>query len=270
MAIRIDNHVNDNELIRIALDAVLAATKIADGFNGAAAVSHKGSLRDIVTQADIDISELLIKRLSLSGLPVISEENPDQKIPVGTNCWVVDPIDGTVNFSHGLPQYAVSVGLLDNGSFRLGVVCAPALNELYFTLNTERALMNGRPFRHEHLGIQDALTAASFSARVPEPQYTLFRQVNESTRGCLRTGSAALNICWAATGKLQAAYGFAAKIWDVAGALAIARAAGCEIQLQYADDHLTLDYCVGSHDVVQHISKLAQQNGLANFGTDDE
>jgi myo-inositol-1(or 4)-monophosphatase len=249
-------------LIKIALDAVLAGAKIADEASGIKVLNNKGSLRDIVTQTDIHISELLCGKLNASGLPVISEERYDPSKDTPDVFWVVDPIDGTVNFANGLPQFAVSVGLVENCEFKLGVVCAPSLDELYFTLNTERALLNGRPFSHVHRPLADALLAASFSAKAPQHYYTLFQQVNESTRGCLRTGSAALNICWAAAGRLQAAYGFQAKLWDLAGALAIARAAGCEIALHYQPNALTLDYCVGSKDAVEHIKSLAQKNGL--------
>jgi myo-inositol-1(or 4)-monophosphatase len=253
---------DNNALIKAALSAVLAGAKIADAAAGTQVLNHKGSLRDIVTQTDIDISELLEKQLGSTGLPVISEEQHDPAKGTPDVCWVVDPIDGSVNFSHGLDLFAVSAGLVENGDFKLGVVCAPALDELYFTLNADHALLNGRPFTHMHRRQEDALVAVSFSAKSPQSFYNLFQQVNESTRGCLRTGSAALNICWAATGKLQAAYGFHAKLWDVAGALAIARAAGCKVALRYQPNALTLDYCIGSQDAVRHIINLAQQNGL--------
>ena len=255
-------NLDHNTLIKAALAAALAGAKIADAASASQVVNHKGSLRDIVTQADMDISELLEKQLSATGLPVISEEKHDPARRMPDVFWVVDPIDGTVNFSHGLRQFAVSVGLVENAEFTLGVVCAPALDELYFVLNPTHALLNGRPFTHVHRSQDDALVAVSFSAKAPQSCYSLFQHVNESTRGCLRTGSAALNICWAANGKLQAAFGFNAKLWDVAGALAIARAAGCSVALRYQPNALTLDYCVGSRDVVHHITALAQQNGL--------
>lgn len=254
--------IDTNTLVRTALDAVLAGCKIAETASATMAINNKGSLRDIVTQTDIDISDLLINKLGATGFFVISEEKYDPAQSTPDVFWAVDPIDGTVNFAHGLPQYAVSVGLMTQNVFKLGVVCSPALNELYFTLNPERALLNGKPFAHEHRSSEDALIAASFSAKAPLPQYALFKQVNESTRGCLRTGSAALNICWAASGKLQAAYGFNAKLWDVAGALAIARAAGCEIIVRHIPNTLTLDYCAGSKNVVRHILGMAHENGL--------
>ncbi|MGO4382515.1 inositol monophosphatase family protein [Pseudoduganella sp. RAF53_2] len=256
--------LDHSALIKSAVSAVLEASKLADAARATQVLNTKGNLRDIVTQTDLDISEMLSKSLGVTGLPVVSEE---ADVPGGVTpaqCWVIDPIDGTVNFAHGLPMFALSAGLLDNGQFELGVVCAPALDELYFTLNSERALLNGRPFSHTHRPREQALVAASFSAKGSAAQYELFEAVNESTRGCLRSGTAALNICWAAAGKLQAAYGFNAKLWDVAGALAVARAAGCEIAVRWEPNTLTLDYCVGSAEAVQHVRSLAQSKGLWN------
>lgn len=250
-----------NQSVKTAVEAVLAGAKIAETASATQALNQKGSLRDIVTQADLDISALLSEKLATTGIPVVSEEQA-QAAPTPAVFWAVDPIDGTVNFSHGLQQYAVSAGLVQNNNFDLGVVCAPALDELYFTLNPQRALLNGRPVTHAHRPLQDTLAAASFSARAGASQYVLFQAVNESTRGCLRSGSAALNICWAAGSKLQLAYGFGAKIWDVAAALAIARAAGCALQLQYQPGSLTLDYAVGSHEAVAHLTQLAKAQGL--------
>lgn len=254
--------LDNNSLVKTALDAVMSGAKIADAARGSHIVNHKGNLRDIVTQTDIDISDLLIKKLKTTGLPVISEENPVSGNKTPDTFWVVDPIDGTVNFSHGLAQYAVSAGLVERGAFQLGVVCLPAMEELYLTLNPTRALLNGRPFTHTHGSKNNALVAASFGAKGIRAYYDFFQQVNETTQGCLRTGSAALNICWAASGKLQAAYGFQAKLWDVAGALAVARAAGAELVLRHEPNSLILDYCVGSHEAVAHIMKLAKENHL--------
>ena len=215
-----------------------------------------------MTRTDLAISELLVERLSVTGIPIIFEEQNRNFGEVPDVFWVVDPVDGTVNFSNGLPQFAISACLVDKGTFKLGVVCAPALDELYFTLNEGRALINGRPFVHVHQTTSDSLVASSSSAKGPLAQYESFQQINESTRGCLRTGSAALNTCWAAAGKLQAVYGFQAKLWDAAGALAVARAAGCEITIHKGPDALTVDYCVGSTETVRHIEQLAQGHGF--------
>lgn len=249
------------ELIKAGLRAVIAGAQIAESACTSPVVAHKGSLRDIVTQVDLDVSTTIIKHLSSKGWVVISEEMPTlSRLP--SECWVIDPIDGTVNYANGLPQYAISAGWVNNGSYLLGAVCAPALNELFFTLNTKRALLNGKPFAHEHQRCDTAVVAASFSCKADAGEYTLFQHINDSTRGCLRTGSAALNVCWAASNRLQAAYGFGAKVWDIAGALAIAHAAGCEVKVVRHDHGLILDYCVGSREVVDHIIRLASAQRL--------
>jgi myo-inositol-1(or 4)-monophosphatase len=240
----------------------LAGAKITEQSIDRSVVNRKGNLRDIVTQADQLISDLLIDILTPTGIPVVSEEESHTSSLFPNKMWVIDPIDGSVNFSNGLPLYAISIGLLINSSPQLGFVCVPSLDELYFTLSPERAMLNGRPFVHEHMECPDSLVAASFSGRPSSVEYELFQSVNESTRGCLRTGSAALNICWVASGRLQGAYGFQAKLWDVAGAIAIARAAGCEIITNHHPGSLVVDYCIGSKDVVQHITKLARKKKL--------
>jgi myo-inositol-1(or 4)-monophosphatase len=251
----------DPLLMKAALGAVLAGARYAETAS-ATVVAHKGNPRDIVTTADMAVSRLLETGLAATGLPVVSEEAeaPPGELPAAF--WVVDPIDGSVNFAQGLPMYAVSAGLVADRQFRLGAVCAPALNQLYLTLDHSRALLNGRPFLHRHAGLDEGLAAASFAASAGAAQYELLRAVNESGRGCLRTGSAALNICWAASNRLQAAFGFQARLWDVAGALAVARAAGCEIALQWAPGALTLDYCVGSREVVARWIGMAAGLGL--------
>lgn len=255
----------NSEYVQLGLAAVLAGAKIAEQSVDRNAIAHKGNLRDIVTQTDQAISELLIEKLSPTGIPVISEEADYSSNVLPEDMWVIDPIDGSVNFSNGLPLYAVSIGLLRSLGPHLGFVCIPSIDELYFTLSPERAFLNGRPFMHEHADRSNSLVAASFSGEPSGIEYELFQMVNESMRGCLRTGSAALNICWVASGKLQGAYGFQAKLWDVAGALAIAKAAGCEIIFHRKPHSLLIDYFVGSKDVVRCITKLASEKKLLNL-----
>ncbi len=251
--------------VKLGLAAVLAGAKIAETSLDRKVISQKGNIRDIVTFTDQRISELLIDQLVPTGIPVMSEEQIFSFDEFPDDIWVIDPIDGSVNFSNGVPLYSISIGLIQTSHPKLGFVCIPSLDELYFTLSPTKALLNGKPFIHEHMDKACSLIAASFSAKPLRVEYDLFQAVNENMRGCLRTGSAALNICWAASGKLQGAYGFQAKIWDVAGALAIAKAAGCEVIIQQSPNSLLIDYFVGSGDAVSYISKLAAKMKLLNL-----
>jgi myo-inositol-1(or 4)-monophosphatase len=255
----------DDHYVKLGLAAALAGAKIAETSLDRNVISQKGNIRDIVTLTDQRISELLIHQLTPTGIPVMSEEKISFFDEFPGEIWVIDPIDGSVNFSNGLPLYSISIGLMQDSHPKLGFVCIPSLDELYFTLSPTKALLNGKPFIHEHVDKACSLIAASFSAKPLRTEYDLFQAVNEKMRGCLRTGSAALNICWAASGKLQGAYGFQAKLWDVVGALAIAKAAGCEVIIEKSPNSLLIDYCVGSKDVVSYISKLATEMKLLNL-----
>ena len=241
-----------SKLVALGIEAVLAGARIAEKTNLKDVVFQKQSLRDIVTHADLEISRLLEEKLSGQGFSVLSEESLTGKSDL-LDFWVLDPIDGTANFANGLPLYAVSIGWVENFSATLGFVCAPSLDELYVTLNEDTASLNGRQILHDHTNIETSLVAASFSTNSSKAHHVLFQRVNEITRGCLRTGSAALNLCWTSSNRFQAAYGFGAKIWDVAGGLAIAKNSGCDVRLRMYPDNLTFDYCVGSRDVVDSI-----------------
>lgn len=249
------------ELVEMGINAVLSGAIIAEESNSAAVINRKGNLRDVVTEADLEINKVLREKLIEKGWDVISEESP---LPsrLQNNYWVIDPIDGTANFANGIPYYAVSVGWLKEGQPSLGFVCAPALNEFYATLSNKTSYLNGKAINHVHEISQNALVAASFAAKAGSSQYLLFQQVNESTRGCLRTGSAALNLCWTASNKFQACFGLGAKVWDVAAGLALNIAAGSRVEIFSYPDNVTIDYCVGSKEVVSDIIIRAKSHGL--------
>ena len=98
-----DSRNLNSDYVKLGLAAVLAGAKIAEQSLDRHAIAHKGNLRDIVTQADQAISELLIEKLSPTGIPVISEEAEYSFDVLPEDMWVIDPIDGSVNFSNGLP-----------------------------------------------------------------------------------------------------------------------------------------------------------------------
>jgi myo-inositol-1(or 4)-monophosphatase len=256
---------------RLALYAAIEGARIAIQSGTAPEIQAKESSRDIVTTVDIKVDKCINTILSESAYPILSEEavaRPVPDIESGQLYWVIDPIDGTANFVNGLEYFGVAIGLCRGMDFLVGAVCIPRIDQLYCTLDSSRALLNGRHLIHKHSGVSDALIAASFSgyfsnAHERAKEYTLFGKINNQTRGCLRLGSAAANICFTAAGRLQAAYGLNARLWDVAGAIAIAKGAGCAVLLAPSPyGPFRVDYIVGSRDVVTAIHFYATQIGL--------
>ncbi len=249
----------------LALRAVSTGGEIALAGPDGQRAWTKESNRDIATETDRRIESHIRAVLAPSGHLFLGEETaptlaaglPDAPV------WAVDPIDGTVNWLSGLPYYAVSVGLLVKRNFVVGAVALPADRELFFTHGDGPAFLNGRTLRPPpERALSECLVAASFASGGAEgvsrqAQYDLFGQVDAESRGCLRLGSAASNICNVAAGRLQAAYGANARIWDVAGALAIAQRAGLTLYVGLRPDTLRVDYVVGGRAAASALRDLA-------------
>jgi len=252
--------MRNEKYLRVALSAAVSAAEVAFKTANNEINRHKGAHRDIVTQSDIDANNVILKKLAQIGHQVISEETSiPEVIPWKDGVWVVDPIDGSVNFAHGLEYFSTSVCYMKDREFIYGVVCAPSINELFFNLSPSKALLNGRVISHTHTKLENSLLAMSFPAHTNSWAYELFRVANESSRGCLRTGCASLNICWAAASKLQGAFGVSAKLWDVAGAIAIAKASGCHVHVEYSENGFEVDYIIGSKHVVESLRSLMEK-----------
>lgn len=250
----------------LAISAVLEGGYIASQPTASLNIQTKESARDIATAVDLEVERALIDILACSPYPIIGEESASEGSYLEGPTWVVDPIDGTANFVHGLDYFAISVGLCHGLDFLTGAVYLPRLEQLY-SVAEGTAYLNDTAIMHEHQPFRQSLVAVGFANYVHDPahralQYETFGILNDQTRGCLRLGSTAVNICFAAAGRVQAAYGLQAKIWDAAGALAVAIAAGCKVMVAPCDDQHSIDYIVGSHDTVEAIHQLCVAKGL--------
>jgi Archaeal fructose-1,6-bisphosphatase and related enzymes of inositol monophosphatase family len=259
------------EEFNLAMKSITAGIDIIDQFQSDFSVKTKESLRDVVTQIDINIESKIKDILKSSNHKIIGEESFVSGEHIGLEnetFWVIDPIDGTTNMVSGIPFYAISLGLIEKKKFELGAVAIPSQKELYFTFENKSCLNNRRlivvPKKFE-----ESLNACAFSSKTDDLkrtlEYDVFGQINDSTRGCLRTGAAAVNICYVAAGKLQSAYGINNRIWDVAGALAVAYYAGANIYVEWKEDPSYISYVVGVPGVAENIVNLLQDKSLANL-----
>ncbi len=257
----------------LALKAVSAGAEIlAERKPEELSISTKGTPRDIVTDLDIYIEKQIKAMLGSSGYKMIGEESAkenDLAYPGNEPVWMIDPIDGTTNFISSIPYYSVSVGLAVDSRFPVGAVAIPSLKELFFTTGESGSYLNGKTLKVHNAKLKDSLVVASFSGSSaggrPMKEYEFFGQLNDASRGCLRMGSASVNICYAATGRFKAAYGISNKIWDVAGALAIASRAGCRIYTEKMNSSFMINYVVGAEGAADELAEMIQKKGLAKL-----
>jgi myo-inositol-1(or 4)-monophosphatase len=188
--------------------------------------------QELVTDVDVAVDTLISERLDarLPGEERLSEElAPDREVMrTAEALWVIDPIDGTVNFAHGLHHVAVSIAWVSEGKTRLGVVHAPFLGETYTALYGQGAWRNGKPIHASRTtNLQRCLVGTGFPYRRDSrpPLMRRLMAVLEHCQDVRRNGSAALDLCDVACGRLDAYYESVSP-WDFAAGVLIAREAG--------------------------------------------
>ena len=188
---------------------------------------------ELVTHADIMADEFITDaiRKRFPDHRILSEETmPDlsQAENLDTPLWIIDPIDGTVNYAYGHPQVAVSIAYAENGRVQAGVVHAPFPGETFRATRGEGATLNGSPISHSGATVpRDSLFATGFPYTKDNlaPLMSRLDAMIHQCRDLRRIGSAALDICWVACGRLDIYYENVSP-WDFAAARLIALEAG--------------------------------------------
>lgn len=199
-------------------------------------VRHKGAV-DLVTETDLAVEAFLKERLAplVPGAAFLAEESSAAAGPGAGDgpCWIIDPVDGTTNFVHRLPQVSTSVALWAGGRIQLGVVNAPMLGgdgECFWAARGNGAYLNGRRVTVSGAAtLQDALACTGFpyelEGRLPVILERL-RRVLPATQGMRRLGSAALDLAFVACGRLDVFYEGWLKPWDLAAGWLLVEEAG--------------------------------------------
>lgn len=208
-------------------------------------VEAKFNDSDVVTDADKASEAAIISEIHKAHPEhsILSEESGDD----GGHSeyrWVIDPLDGTTNYSAGLPNFCVSIGLQHNGTTVLGVVYAPYLGELFTAVRGKGAYLNGRRL---HTGtktdIHKAVVSTGFPVdkdRTPDCNVDNAMRVLPQVRGLRRLGSAAIDISYVAAGLLDGYWEMNLHEWDVCAALLIAEEAGAEHKFFRQDRNISV------------------------------
>ncbi len=214
--------------------ARLAADQIRSAYGSASTVGLKSSATDVVTQTDLDTEQFICEQLRLAtpGCGIIGEEGGSSGVSNRLQ-WVVDPLDGTVNFLYGVPIFSVSIAAALDGSYVAGAVVDVMRGDEFSSFLGGGARCNGSPIRVSSCeALCNALVATGFSytPRLRAAQGEIVRQLLPVARDIRCFGSAALNLCWTACGRVDAYFERDIKIWDWAAGALIATEAGAEIE----------------------------------------
>ena len=195
-------------------------------------VEHKEATIDLVTVADKESEKAIIHLLkkSMPGHAVLSEEAGGSQIPDADFVWVIDPLDGTTNYTHQFPIFSVSIGLFYKGTPILGVVYNPLLKELFYASKGKGAFLNGKTLSVSKV---DTLDRSLLSSGFPydrkenrDNNYAEFCLLTQFTQGVRRPGSAALDMAYVAAGRFEGYWERGLKIWDIAAGIVLVQEAG--------------------------------------------
>ena len=194
-------------------------------------INTKLNESDVVTVADKESEAVIISHIHATypGHSILSEESAPEEHSSDYQ-WVIDPLDGTTNFSSGLPQFCVSIGLRYKGKTIMGVVYAPYLGELYTAVAGEGAYLNGNRIHcSEETDIHRAVVSTGFPVDkgvTPDNNLDNVARIMPLVRGLRRMGAAAVDICSVAAGFLDGYWEINLHEWDVCAGLLIAEEAG--------------------------------------------
>ncbi len=232
---------HDPLLLTTAVEAVVrAGDTMMTRFGQDIRIDKKGTI-DLVTEVDVAV-ERAFRRLIAERFPdhaVLGEEfGGGAEVPEGP-CWVFDPIDGTTNFAHGLPIFCSSLALEVNGRAEVAAVYDPCRKELFTAERGAGAYLNGRPI---HVAAAQTLVDAMLVTGFPydvhqrvEEIVGLFAEFVGRARAVRRLGSAAIDLCYVAAGRLDGFWETDLKPWDIAGGALLVQEAGGIVTSQAGD-----------------------------------
>lgn len=202
-------------------------------------------------------SEQIIRQILQDKFPkhsILGEEFGAQDAEDSEYQWIIDPLDGTANFVHGFPHFAISIALLKKGQLEVGLVYNPITDELFTAARGEGAFLNGQRIRaNKQRDSHNAMIATGFPFKQPETmqqQFAYCASVLQDFSDLRRLGAAALDLCFVACGRQDGYFELGIKPWDIAAGILIAQESGC-IVTDFSDDKAMLDngtiVCANSH-----------------------
>jgi myo-inositol-1(or 4)-monophosphatase len=223
-----------DDLLEIATRAAAASAQfLVDGWAQRTVVSTKSSQTDVVTQMDRGSENLLVETI-MTARPddaILGEEGGSREGTSGVR-WVIDPLDGTVNYLYGFPVWAVSVAVLVDDVPVVGVVHAPSLDSVWRGVAGEFAEVNGRSLHASDCATtEQALVATGFGyeAQVRARQGSIVADLLPRVRDIRRAGAAAVDMCFVAQGVFDAYFEGGTHLWDRAAATVICGEAGVRV-----------------------------------------
>ena len=219
-------------------------------------VSIKGP-SDFVTNADTKAEKIIIDELTKSrkNYSILSEENGSKKNKDRENVWIIDPIDGTINFLHGVPHFAISIALKSNNEIVSGLIYDPIKDEMFYAEKNNGAYLNNKRIRvSKRKKIEECLFASG------EIDNENIKQKTNAKLKTRKSGSAALDMAYVASGRYDGYFQKNLNLWDIAAGIIIVKEAGGQVNDLNLKQNNNIDITASSSSINEQLLK-----NLINF-----
>ena len=219
-------------------------------------VSIKGP-SDFVTNADTKAEKIIIDELSKSrkNYSILSEESGSKENKDMDNVWIIDPIDGTINFLHGVPHFAISIALKSNNEIVSGLIYDPIKDEMFYAEKNNGAYFNNKRIRvSKRKKIEDCLFASG------EIDNENIKQKTNAKLSIRKSGSAALDMAYVASGRYDGYFQKNLNLWDIAAGIIIVKEAGGQVNDLNLKQNNNIDITASSSSINEQLLK-----NLINF-----
>ena len=209
-------------------------------------VSSKGPA-DFVTNSDKKVEKIIIEELTQARkkFSILSEEIGEVKNSDKDNCWIIDPIDGTMNFLHGIPHFAISIALKTKKEIVSGLIFDPIKNEMFYAEKNNGAFLNNQRIRVSKKNkLNECLFATGGS------NYEIVKDIPHR-----RTGCAALDMAYVASGRYDGYFQFNLNLWDIAAGIVIVKEAGGLINQIDLNNYRNIKVLASSPDIIDKLNK---------------
>lgn len=246
------------DFLRIALESAKLAGEIIRKRIGNLSDDEiaKKSVSDYVTEVDIQSEKTIIEHIKkhFPAHQIMAEESSND-YKRAEYLWIIDPLDGTTNFIHGFPVFAISLALLYRGELILGVVYDPSRQDLFYAEKGSGAFLNGQTIKVSSI-TEPALSLIATGFPFRNKQYIdsyikIFHSLLYSVSDLRRAGAAAIDLAYVACGRVDGFFEFALSPWDVAaGSLLIKEAGGVVSDFEGGDEYLKTGHIIAGNQVI--------------------
>lgn len=256
-------------LLNIAIDAARKAGRVITRYieERDTLKIHEKGLNDLVTMVDQKAEQEIINIIhkAYPAHSILAEESGFHEGDETT--WVIDPLDGTMNYIHGFPCFAVSIGIKYKDQIEHGVIYDPLSQDLYTATRGSGAQLNGKRIRaSKRVSLEGALIGSSFPyherTKQADKEFKVFNDVYTICADVRRTGSAALNLAYVASGRLDGFWETGLKEWDMAAGVLLVKEAGGYVSDFHGENHYLSDgrIIAGTRKVHGELLKIIQSH----------